>query len=66
MDKGYILFWFEKNGDCTTKLIAERSKFESWSMADISRCFPMSEAPKMHKLFTRTGYKSFDEAFNDR
>ena len=64
---GYYKIWFSNGKESTAKLIVHTDQFPvTTSIADYSRLFPMSEAPKMLKV-CRTGfYDSFKEAFYER
>lgn len=58
-----IRFVCSKNG-VTAGLVIESAKLDSMTMGDISKLFPLSEAPKMTTLQVSPEYVTYGEAFS--
>ena len=63
----YVKVWFGRPPyaaeDVTAGLIFDYDKIKSMSIEDVSRCFPMRESVKMHKIFRSPQFPTWDEAF---
>lgn len=60
----YIKFRFKSEHGATAGLVLNADIYKTKSITDLSKCFPMREASKMHRLQCSEAFGTWDDAFN--
>ena len=60
---GFVKVWFERGDESTVGLVFTSDYVERSSVTVLSRSWPMSEVPKMRRMFFSPIYDTWEGAF---